>query len=223
VVEEAEIRTWLDAGEIHQAESMKTIISNRLPASIEAELLVRQRLANEALTVIEHALPEALNTSSLEVVRLMIVRSQALFMKNEHAQALTCLKQTLELAEPDCRIASFFRQGPALEPLLRMALSRSIAPEFIRRLLAALEARRGVSAVKALTGLNASAVLTRRELEILNLLALGLSDKEIAEHLVIARETVHKHLKNIYMKLDVHSRTAAIARANEMGMIKIKL
>jgi LuxR family maltose regulon positive regulatory protein len=61
--------------------------------------------------------------------------------------------------------------------------------------------------------------LSRREMEVLTLLAEGHSDKNIAAALVIARETVHKHLKNIYEKLDVHSRTEAVARAREFGLL----
>jgi LuxR family transcriptional regulator, maltose regulon positive regulatory protein len=61
--------------------------------------------------------------------------------------------------------------------------------------------------------------LTEREMDVLQLLAQGNSDKQIAEALVIARETVHKHLKNIYGKLDVHNRTAAVARARAYGLI----
>jgi LuxR family maltose regulon positive regulatory protein len=56
-------------------------------------------------------------------------------------------------------------------------------------------------------------------MEVLRLLAQGCSDKKISENLVIARETVHKHLKNIYEKLDVHSRTEAIARARKAGLL----
>jgi ATP/maltotriose-dependent transcriptional regulator MalT len=54
---------------------------------------------------------------------------------------------------------------------------------------------------------------------VLKLLAQGCADKKIAETLVIARETVHKHLRNIYGKLDVHNRTAAVARARELGLL----
>lgn len=61
--------------------------------------------------------------------------------------------------------------------------------------------------------------LTERELEVLKLLAQGCSDREIAETLVIARETVHKHLKNIFGKLDVHNRTAAVARTRELNLL----
>ena len=56
-------------------------------------------------------------------------------------------------------------------------------------------------------------------MDVLKLLAQGCTDKEIAENLVIARETVHKHLKNIYGKLDVHNRTEATHRARALGLL----
>jgi LuxR family maltose regulon positive regulatory protein len=61
--------------------------------------------------------------------------------------------------------------------------------------------------------------LSEREMDVLKLLAQGLPDKKIAEVLVIARETVHKHLKNIYGKLGTHSRTEAILRARELSLL----
>jgi LuxR family maltose regulon positive regulatory protein len=60
--------------------------------------------------------------------------------------------------------------------------------------------------------------LSAREMEVLKLLSQGCTDKKIAETLVVARETVHKHLKNIYGKLDVHSRTEAIIHAQELNL-----
>jgi DNA-binding NarL/FixJ family response regulator len=56
-------------------------------------------------------------------------------------------------------------------------------------------------------------------MDVLKLLAQGYTDKKIAETLVIARETVHKHLKNIYGKLDVHNRIEAIILARELKLL----
>ena len=61
--------------------------------------------------------------------------------------------------------------------------------------------------------------LTERELEVLQLLAEGLSNKEIATRLIVAPSTIKQHLKNIYGKLDVHSRTQAVARGRELALL----
>ncbi|MGG4145506.1 AAA family ATPase [Paenibacillus algorifonticola] len=61
--------------------------------------------------------------------------------------------------------------------------------------------------------------LTERELEVLALLASGLSNKEIAEHLIIALSTVKVHVKNIFAKLKVNRRTKAVAQAKEMKLL----
>ena len=61
--------------------------------------------------------------------------------------------------------------------------------------------------------------VTARELEILQLIALGLSNREIAETLTIATNTVKKHASNIYGKLGVKRRTQAIALARDLGLL----
>jgi ATP/maltotriose-dependent transcriptional regulator MalT len=60
---------------------------------------------------------------------------------------------------------------------------------------------------------------TERELEILRLMALGLSNREIANELVIAHETVRWYTKQIYSKLEVHGRVPALVRARELGLL----
>jgi DNA-binding NarL/FixJ family response regulator len=61
--------------------------------------------------------------------------------------------------------------------------------------------------------------LTRRELEILHLVAQGLSDKEAAAGLGLSEHTVHRHISNVLNKLDVPSRTAAVAQAAQRGLL----
>jgi LuxR family maltose regulon positive regulatory protein len=61
--------------------------------------------------------------------------------------------------------------------------------------------------------------ITGRELEVLRLLAVGASNKQIAEELVLVTGTVKAHLLNIYRKLDVHNRTQAVARARELKLL----
>ena len=61
--------------------------------------------------------------------------------------------------------------------------------------------------------------LSRRELEVLHLIALGKTNQEIAEQLIVSRGTVKAHTANIYRKLDVANRTEAVARARQLGML----
>jgi DNA-binding NarL/FixJ family response regulator len=64
-----------------------------------------------------------------------------------------------------------------------------------------------------------SEVLTRREREVLRLVADGLSDDQIAERLVLSQHTIHRHVANIRTKLRVNSRAAAVAKAGRQGLL----
>jgi len=61
--------------------------------------------------------------------------------------------------------------------------------------------------------------LSEREIEVLRLIAQGLSNREIAETLVLAVSTIKTHVNNIYRKLDVNSRTQAVAKSQQLGLI----
>jgi LuxR family maltose regulon positive regulatory protein len=142
------------------------------------------------------------------------------------------LAKAVALAEPGRFIRIFLDEGAPLRALLGMLAEalRTAQPgaqaveglelAHINRLLAAFPP--GAAPDEASPHPSTQALvepLSARELEVLALLAQGRADKEIAANLVIARETVHKHLKNIYGKLDVHNRTAAVARARTLGLL----
>jgi LuxR family maltose regulon positive regulatory protein len=100
--------------------------------------------------------------------------------------------------------------------LLRQAESRGVAPDYVGQLLAAF----GEAAFRvAPTAQLLPEPLSERELEILRLVAAGLTTQEIAEELVIAVGTVRTHLKNIYGKLDAHSRVQAVERARALNLL----
>jgi LuxR family maltose regulon positive regulatory protein len=103
-----------------------------------------------------------------------------------------------------------------MEVLLLQALSRGTAPDYVATLLAALRetAQKSLTTVHPLSG-----PLSERELEVLRLVAAGLSNQEIAQKLVIAVSTVKSHLNHIYRKLCVNSRTQALAQAKALGLL----
>ena len=106
--------------------------------------------------------------------------------------------------------------------LLRQAASRGIAPAYVAKLLAAfgrpesaeMEAEPLYPHVQPLIE-----PLSERELEVLRLLATGLSNPEIADELVVAVSTIRSHCKSIYGKLNVHKRWDAVQRGQELGLI----
>jgi LuxR family maltose regulon positive regulatory protein len=134
-------------------------------------------------------------------------------------QALMALKQALTLAEPEDYVHIFIQRDPGLPELLHRAQKVGIMPDYIKRLLQASKQDGDDQPALKKAVPELIEPLSKREMDVLSLLAEGHSDKQIARDLIIARETVHKHLKNIYGKLDVHSRTEAIARARQLNLL----
>jgi LuxR family maltose regulon positive regulatory protein len=90
-------------------------------------------------------------------------------------------------------------------------------PGYVARLLAAFEAETQMTAVKSSQPLVDP--LSQRELEVLQLIAQGLSNDEIGKRLFLALDTVKGHNRRIYDKLQVQRRTEAVARARELGLL----
>jgi LuxR family maltose regulon positive regulatory protein len=197
----------------------------RVPPLLEARIQLRDHQPDQALEVLKQALVELNDRPSFDTVRIYALRALAFQAIGDEERALVALQQALELGEPENRVASFVREGVAMEKLLKHAQDKIVERSgptvagFLRRLLGVFETRRKGKSEPSLPNKALTETLSARELEVLKLLARGCSDRQIAENLVIASETVHKHLKNIYSKLDVHSRTAAVARAREMDLL----
>jgi LuxR family maltose regulon positive regulatory protein len=118
---------------------------------------------------------------------------------------------------------TFIDEGEPMARLLRLAASHGAAKNYVKKLLAAFQ-RPGITPEsKQKTSPTASSLLveslSEREFEVLRLIVAGMSNREIAEILILEESTVKTHINNIYGKLDVHSRTRAIARAKELDLI----
>jgi len=143
---------------------------------------------------------------------------QAIALQAKPDQALAALERALSLAEPEGYVRTFVDAGAPMAALLRIAASRGIAAapgvaqDYVGKLLAAFGEVASPSAPLI-------EPLSERELEVLRLLAAGLSNREIAAELFLAVGTVKKHTSNIYGKLNVHKRTQAVARAKELGLV----
>jgi LuxR family maltose regulon positive regulatory protein len=105
-----------------------------------------------------------------------------------------------------------------MRTLLRHAAAAGIAGSYTQRLLSAFdESPRPIPVHAAASRL--AEPLTGREVEILRLIAAGMRNQEIADHLVISLSTVKRHIANAYGKLGASHRTEAIVRANELNLL----
>jgi LuxR family maltose regulon positive regulatory protein len=180
-----------------------------------ADVLVAQGRKGEAMRLCERMLAVSEAAGAIGYVVPLLAR-QALILNDQGRaeEALEKLSRAVALAEPENRLGAFIRLGGNLAGLLRNVAARGCAVEFVNRLLAAIESR---SASGGRPGL--AEPLSDRELEVLRLVAVGLSNRQIASHLVLSEATVKKHINNIYEKLSAHKRTEAVALARELGLL----
>jgi LuxR family transcriptional regulator, maltose regulon positive regulatory protein len=182
-----------------------------------ARVLVAQRdfAAADALLERLYQKAEADHRRS-SVIEILILRSLVFQALTDISQALTMLGTALALAEPEGYVRVFIDEGEPMIELLRRAGSRGIAPRYVTNLLSATTPKAEISdrAVQPLIE-----PLSEREIEVLGLLAAGLSNQAIAEKLFVAVGTVKAHTSSIYRKLDVTNRTQAVARARDLNLI----
>jgi LuxR family maltose regulon positive regulatory protein len=129
------------------------------------------------------------------------------------------LERAISLAEPEGYVRIFVDEGQPMAELLRHATSRGIRARYTGKLLALFDVPRRKDTLPTRTAMSPVELLSQRELEVLQLLAAGKSNRQIADELVVVTGTVKAHLLNIYGKLDVHSRTQALARSRQLGLL----
>ncbi len=153
----------------------------------------------------------------------LILLALALWKKGEKQPALNRLSKAMDLAEPAGILRSFADKGLAMLPLLNEAMKKEVRPDYTGSLLEvfaknASNIKQESSEIKS-SPHSLLEPLSKRELEILRLVAQGLSNQEIGQQLFIALDTVKGHNRNLFAKLGVQRRTEAVSRAHELGII----
>jgi LuxR family maltose regulon positive regulatory protein len=124
------------------------------------------------------------------------------------------LERALTLAEPEGYVRIFVDESPAMAVLLEAAAEDGIAPSYVHQLLAAC----GKGEDSAPATQVVVEPLSERELDVLGLFGTDLGGPDIARELVVSLNTMRTHTKNIYAKLGVNTRRAAVRRAEELGL-----
>ena len=167
------------------------------------------------LVVDERAWPD-------EILQATILQAIAVGAQGETTPAVELLAGALAVAEPEGFVRIFIDEGAPMGGLLLEALARGFRPAYVRQLLAAFPtdaAGRVAPPVSSGPRIRLAEPLSRRELEVLPLIAEGLTNQEIAARLYLSLHTVKSHARVIYAKLGVTGRMQAAARARALGLL----
>ncbi len=232
-----QVRLWVACGELDRAIrwaknlDLKGPHSNPFVREREEAALVRVLLArhqpNPALERLELVLQRATTGQRWRhVIEMRLLQALAHQMCQNEKQALDALSEALRLAEPEGYIRSFVDEGAPMEALLyqlRRPTGKHGPTPYLDSLLAAFQQ---MSMAQVQTGEPPKAKaqplpepLSERELQVLQLLACGASNQEIAQELVIVVDTVKRHVSHIFAKLGVNNRVQAVRQARELSLL----
>ena len=235
VVAAYQAQIWMELGHTdlwgQWLEERGISIEDKLSCRIESEhvvlarILIIQDRPEEADRLLERLIKNAQEGQRIvSVMEMRLVRAKALYAQAKIEETVQELKQALAQGESSGFIHVFTMEGKLIARLLAKVLEDKkwtqteqdlpCSTQYINKILSAFG---GAIAQPKIVGIDES--LSDREIEVLKLIAAGLTNQEIAERLFISLNTVRTHTKNINGKLDVHSRTQAIARAKKLGLI----
>ena len=203
--------------------------THELPMS-QARVYIAQDNPSEALAILEQVRQqmEAKGWAD-ERLRVIVLQALALHAYGDRDKALLVLDEALALAESGGFIRLFVDEGRPMARLLSDAVAQGMKPDYINKLLAEFGVAEqpvpvdpAASVGKTRARSSAQVLiepLNQREIKVLQLIARGLSNREISERLYLALSTVKGHNRIIFDKLQVTNRTEAVARARELGLL----
>ena len=235
-----EIRLYLETGEIAEADRLMDMLNPGTGLSVESReqeriMLARLRLTqgkpDEAEQILSPLIKDAeAGEGEYALIEMLALQVCVLNAKSDNEAAVEILLRALTLAEPEGFVRIFVDEGERMQQLLVAVLhkmetaSRQASQPSKTYIVNLLDAFPGTpkSQVSPHSGDKVTGLveqLTPRELEVLQLIAAGDSNQTIANKLVITLSAVKKHTGNIFGKLNVNSRTQAIARARQLGLL----
>jgi LuxR family transcriptional regulator, maltose regulon positive regulatory protein len=223
---------WLAQGHVAAAASWasgRSASRSSLPAPLcemEDMVLIRLHLArgepDKALALLRPLVTlEEQRAFNGRLIKLLVLQALAHWVSRAPEPALAALTRALALAAREGFKRVFLDEGQPMAEMLQLAIGQHVVPEFTAALLGSF-ARDRTPSSEAKPPVPAGSLiepLSDREMEVLQLIADGLSNSQIADRLVISLSTVKGHASNVYRKLNVQNRTQAVARARALGMI----
>ena len=180
-------------------------------------LLLQQERPDLALAILQRidqlAVESGRHGDRVEILLLTALAHKA---SDNAAEAFTALHEALDMGKLGGYLRTFVAEEERLTPLLRHASARISHRDYVKSIMAEITH----AAVAAPLGpLDMPDALSEREVEVLRLVAAGLSNRDIGQHLFISEKTVKTHLSNIMGKLGVGNRTQAVDQARHLGVL----
>jgi LuxR family maltose regulon positive regulatory protein len=229
------VRLWLSPGERNLAEAVRwaedrglnaedmPTFSQRIAYTTLARVLIAQGEMDKAYGLLVRLQDNAeIGGRKGDLIEILALQALSLQALDDTDQAIITLERALTLAESGGFIRIFVDEGPPMAHLLYEAATRGIAPDYVSRLLGAFRVAEAIQAASSQTQPPEAELiepLSERELEVLQLIAEGLTNQEVSSRLYLSLHTVKAHTRNIYSKLGVNNRTLAVATARSLGIL----
>jgi LuxR family maltose regulon positive regulatory protein len=188
-----------------------------------ARILIAQNQSHDAVGLLERLAEQAEKGGRItRLIEILILQALAHWSVDDISESMIPLERALSIAEPLGFIRIFVDEGVKMAGLLYEALSREVAPQYVALLLQTFPNAGQDQVMSPSSDLRESGLvepLSKREIEVLQLIAEGLTNQEIASRLYLSLNTVKVHTRNIYGKLGVNNRTLAVSKARNLGFL----
>jgi len=221
------ISNWADKREIlvyddqHTHEGIDHL--SMIDHIVYARVLIAQARMEETIQLLRHLYKTAKRSGRISrSIEIKMLEALAYQSTGQTEQAMETFGHVLNLAEPKGFIRTFVDEGPPMAHLLYEALSQGISPEYVQRLLAAFPVTEQDEDTSTKPQVDQSGLiepLSDREIDVIQLIAKGLTNQEISNKLFLSMHTVKTHTRNIYSKLGAHHRAEAVAKARAFGIL----
>ena len=223
----AEVRAWLQ-DQTEQIDGEPTYMSEFTHLTMARAIIAEYRRVpiTHALGSVMGLLDRLVSAAKdgqrkRNLIEILVVKALAYEATGDLTKALETLSQAMTLAKPERYARIFADEGEPMIRLLAKAAKKNIHPDYTASLRAIMDANTThddetttPSGIQFLVE-----PLTQREIEILDLIAQGLTNNDIAERLFLALTTIKGHNQNIFGKLGVKRRTEAVAHARDLGIL----
>jgi LuxR family maltose regulon positive regulatory protein len=234
-----QVRLWLACGDLDQATRWAweldatgqplTPFARERQEVAQVRILLARDQPTAALQRLEPVLQRATAGQRWgHVIEIRLLQALAYQRLDEEPQTLAALSEAVRLGEPEGYLRIFVEEGEAMAALLckLQEEQRKVGPTaYLDRVLAAFPKQSQMSpslskrSAKQSQSQPLQEPLSERELQVLQLLAKGAANQEIAQKLVITVDTVKRHMSHILAKLGVQNRVQAVKRAYELGLL----